>query len=102
MHITCPLSGIYNKKYGHWVQTWQGHVHRLCAYRWSAAVRELAYAKYLVITIDEEVILPEHLPDKYICKKRQEDDAACPGQIAPRRTAKSTAKWSSSRKPCPS
>jgi transcriptional regulator with PAS, ATPase and Fis domain len=42
-------------------------------------VRELAnLLEYLVITVDEEVILPEHLPDKYVCKKQHEDDAACP------------------------
>ena len=71
--------GIYNKKYGHRVRLSKDTVDTLCAYRWPGNVRELAnLLEYLVITVDEEVILPEHLPDKYVCKKQHEDDAACP------------------------
>ena len=71
--------GIYNEKYRRRVRLSKDAVDTLCACRWPGNVRELAnLLEYLVITADEEVILPEQLPEKYGTAKQREGDAASP------------------------
>jgi len=71
--------GTYNRKHRRRVKLSKDAVDTLCACRWPGNVRELAnLLEYLVITADEEVILPGHLPDKYRYTTEREEDAARP------------------------
>jgi transcriptional regulator with PAS, ATPase and Fis domain len=65
---------IHNKKHCRHVRLGKDSVDILCTYKWPGNVRELAnLLEYLVVTIDGEVILPEHLPDKCLSGSRREE-----------------------------
>ena len=80
---------IYNKKYGRGIRLSKDTVDGLCAYKWPGNVRELAnLLEYLVVTIDGDVILPEHLPDKYAFKKQSGNDVGSPVESLHEKTRK--------------
>lgn len=65
----------FNKKYGLQVRLSKDAMDRLCKYPWPGNVRELSnLLEYLVVSIDNEVILPEHLPEKYAPPKEQKEE----------------------------
>ena len=65
---------VYNRKYGLYVRMSKEVIDSLCAYRWPGNVRELAnLVERLAVTTNEQVLLPEHLPARYVCEAGQED-----------------------------
>ncbi len=67
----------YNKKYGLYIRMSKEVIDRLCAYRWPGNVRELAnLVERLVVTTNEQVLLPEHLPKKYVYKAEEDDNVS--------------------------
>ena len=65
---------VYNKKYGLYVRMSKEVIDSLCAYRWPGNVRELAnLVERLAVTTNDQVLLPEHLPARYVCETGQEE-----------------------------
>lgn len=65
----------YNKKYNVQARLSKEAVDKLCAYRWPGNVRELAnLIEHLVVTIDEQVLKPEHLPKKCLSMSEENED----------------------------
>jgi PAS domain S-box-containing protein len=59
--------GEYNKKYKTHMRLSKEAVDILSVYRWPGNVRELAnLIEHLIIVVNEPVLKPEHLPNKYV------------------------------------
>jgi PAS domain S-box-containing protein len=57
----------YNRKYSLRTKMSKEFVNALCEYKWPGNVRELAnLMEHLVVVTNEEVLKPEHLPEKYL------------------------------------
>jgi PAS domain S-box-containing protein len=64
---------IFNRKHEHDVRLSRTTVDVLCDYPWPGNIRELAnLLERLVVTTDERIIEPEHLPPEYRSGKRPE------------------------------
>jgi len=64
----------FNKKHSIQARLSKETVDRLCAYRWPGNVRELAnLMEHLVVTSNEHVIHPRHLPQKYLSMQEPDE-----------------------------
>lgn len=65
----------YNKKYNVQARLSKEVVEKLCAYKWPGNVRELAnLIEQLVVTSNEKVLQPEHLPKKCLSVAEENED----------------------------
>ena len=64
----------YSKKYNVQARLSKEAVDKLCAYRWPGNVRELAnLMEHLIVVTNEQVLMPEHLPKKYLASLEDKD-----------------------------